>query len=101
VERKKSMRKLTDMYCESIRKARMDGYKAVLESQKIPFLEEKLATLQHIKSEEEYMKIPSSVDEDIEKTEKQLEKLKNSHIVLEPVPENQKLVDSQQPADIH
>lgn len=84
---------LTEMYCEAMKRKKLNAYKDELDTQKIPFLEEKLATLQRIKADEDSMRIPCSVEDDIAKTIKQLENVKMSHLVLEPVPENQQSIE--------
>jgi len=87
VERKKSITRLTDMYCEAIRQKRLNEYKDDLDSQKIPFLEEKLATLRSIKGDEDSMNIPCSVEKEIQDTVKRLEVLNNSFMEVKPVPD--------------
>lgn len=73
------------MFCNEIRDQKMEEYKLMLESEKIPFLEGKLETLERIKGDEESIKIPCSVLEDIDETKKMLEKLKMSHLTIHPV----------------
>ncbi|XP_039300312.1 28S ribosomal protein S15, mitochondrial-like [Nilaparvata lugens] len=77
VERKQSMRKLTDQYCEKVRDDKLAELRAQFEAKQIPFLEEKLAKLEWIKENESKYKLPESVtDDDIENTRKRLEELK-------------------------
>jgi len=85
IGRKRSLEKLTYIYCAAIRSKKMLDYKLELESQKIPFLEEKLATLRQIKADEESMRLPCSVDEEILDTIKRIETLKNNPVEIKPV----------------
>lgn len=64
VQRKKSLRSLTDEYCDTIKKERLTDYKDQLKSQQESFLEEKSKTNQWIEQEMAKLKIS---DEDIEK----------------------------------
>jgi hypothetical protein len=75
IKRKECFTKLTDMYCEEIIQKKMEFYKAELEGQKVPFLQEKLETLNKIKEDEESMKIPCSVQEEIDITTRRLAEL--------------------------
>ncbi|RZF43165.1 hypothetical protein LSTR_LSTR012851 [Laodelphax striatellus] len=77
VERKQSMRKLTDQYCENVRNDRLAELRAEFEAKQIPFLEEKLAKLQWIRENESKYELPETVtEEDIENARKRLEELK-------------------------
>jgi len=99
LKRKTCLTKLTDIYCNAIRSKRLFDYKLELESQKLPFLEEKLATLQGIKSDEESMNLPCSVEADIEETLKRIDFLKNNFIEIKPEPQME-LVKSFQVPDL-
>jgi len=84
IKRKECFSTLTDMYCEDIIKKKMELYKTELEGQKIPFLEEKLDTLKKIKADEDSMRIPCSVEDEIIQTEKRLEVLTKSCLDITP-----------------
>ncbi|XP_075233214.1 28S ribosomal protein S15, mitochondrial isoform X2 [Lycorma delicatula] len=77
VERKKSLRRLTDLYCDTLRQERLDQYRDHLESQHEKFLQEKLETLQWIQNKEKECGINLTVsDEEIECVSEELEKVK-------------------------
>lgn len=79
VERKKSLRKLTDLYCEEVRKQRLEEYKTELNAQKENFLKKKAETLQWIMKEEKECGIePTVTQEQVDIVLKQLENLKLS-----------------------
>lgn len=61
VERKASLRKLTDIHCEEIKEKRLDAYRKELESQQLGFLEKKIQTLQFIRDEQVACKIKVTV----------------------------------------
>jgi chromosome segregation ATPase len=88
------------MFCNEIREQKMEEYKKMLESEKVPFLETKLSTLERIKEDEESVNLPCSVLEDIEETKKMLESLTKSHMTVYPVgqqnlpSENQQTISS-------
>jgi len=86
------------MYCNAIRSKRLFDYKLELESQKLPFLEEKLATLRRIKADEDSMRLPCSVEEDIQETLERIGTLKNNPVEIKPV-EQMELVPSYQVPD--
>ncbi|KAF2358234.1 Ribosomal protein S15 [Trinorchestia longiramus] len=62
VYRYDSLRKLVNMRCNNLRKAKLAAYKAKLDSQKEEYQQEKKATLQWIKETEEKLGIPVTVD---------------------------------------
>uniref|UniRef100_A0A0A9ZEE7 Small ribosomal subunit protein uS15m n=1 Tax=Lygus hesperus TaxID=30085 RepID=A0A0A9ZEE7_LYGHE len=73
VERKRSLRMLTDEYCDKIINTKLDNYKKQLDSQKESFLENKIEKLKFIMKEEKECGAPPSVTEcDIAEVEKQL-----------------------------
>jgi len=72
IERKASITLLVNMMCEEIRVKKMKDYKDLLEEEKLPFLQEKLETLQQMESEELSINMPSSVADDIEKTRRRI-----------------------------
>ncbi len=76
------------MYCNSIKEKRLHEYKEELEAQKIPFLERKLATLRKIKEDEDWMRVPCSVEEDILETVKRLDALQNNYMEINPLPDD-------------
>lgn len=92
--RKMAIDKLTDMLCEKIISDKMNAYKAELESQKIPFLEEKLAILQEIRGDEEAMNLTPSVTGDIQETINRIEKLKKTYLEIHPVDEEKLAEDA-------
>jgi hypothetical protein len=74
------------MYCNELRDKKMNDYKMLLESEKVPFLESKLETLQNIKADEESINVSCSVEEEITQTKAMLDKLKLSEtITIHPV----------------
>lgn len=83
--RKESVCMLTDMLCEEIVGKKMEAYKAELEGQKIPFLEDKLRILEEIRDDELSMNLTPSVTGEIEDTIKRLEKLRGSEQVIHPL----------------
>ncbi|KAF6204975.1 hypothetical protein GE061_019142 [Apolygus lucorum] len=77
VERKRSLRMLTDEYCDKIIKSRLDDYKKQLDSKKLSFLENKMEKLKFIMKEEaECGATPSVTESDVAQVEKQLEEWK-------------------------
>lgn len=79
VERKRSLRRLTDLYCEEVRKQRLEEYKAELNAQKENFLKKKAETLQWIMKEEKECGVePTVTQEQVDTVLKQLEDLKLS-----------------------
>ncbi|CAB3245608.1 unnamed protein product [Arctia plantaginis] len=73
LSRKESLRKLTEMHCEDIRKKKLDDYRNLLESQQGPYLKQKLEALTFIRSEQIDLQMPVTVTEqDIKKVEKML-----------------------------
>lgn len=82
VTRKESLVKLTDKYCEDIRKKKLDEYKAILEAEQPAFLEEKIRSLEFIRDEQRDCGIEVTVsEEDIEEIRKQLDELKTKQVV--------------------
>ncbi|XP_014258802.1 28S ribosomal protein S15, mitochondrial [Cimex lectularius] len=79
VERKRSIRLLTEKHCENIVKSKLDEYQDSLKAEQIGFLEEKIKTLKWIMKEEAECNVPPTVtEEDVRNTEKQLEELKKT-----------------------
>ncbi|KAK9498744.1 hypothetical protein O3M35_003311 [Rhynocoris fuscipes] len=79
VERKRSLRMLTDKYCENIIKTRLDEYKESLESQQEEFLVQKIKNLKWIMNEEKECGLePSITEEDIKIAMDKLENIRNS-----------------------
>ncbi|CAB3222208.1 unnamed protein product [Arctia plantaginis] len=73
LSRKESLRKLTEMHCEDIRKKKLDDYRNLLESQQGPYLKQKLEALTFIRSEQIDLQMPVTVTEqDIKKVEQML-----------------------------
>lgn len=73
VERKKSIRNLTQRYCEEFKARKLSEYKEVLESQKLDFLKDKISTLEWIRKEELECGVESTVTEtDIQNAKYQL-----------------------------
>ncbi|XP_045454040.1 28S ribosomal protein S15, mitochondrial [Melitaea cinxia] len=74
LSRKESLRKLTEMHCDDIRRNKLADYRNLLESQQGPFLEQKLNALKFIRSEQIDLQLPITVSEqEIKKVEQQLE----------------------------
>lgn len=77
VERKKSLRRLTDLHCEEVRKQQLEEYKAKLSAQKEEFLVKKAETLQWIIKEESECGVePTVTQEQVDVVLKQLEDLR-------------------------
>ena len=73
MERKKSIRYLTQRYCDEFKERKLNEYRDILESQKLGFLQEKISTLEWIKKEElECGTEPTVTDADIERAKQQL-----------------------------
>ncbi len=73
VERKKSIRRLTEKYCSDFKNNKLEEYRASLDSQKKDYLKEKLDTLKWIRNEEIKCCVePTVTDEDLRAAEKQL-----------------------------
>ncbi|KAK7060660.1 putative universal ribosomal protein uS15 [Halocaridina rubra] len=62
ITRKDSLRKLIQMHKETLKIDRLEAYKAILETQKEPFLKEKEETLEWIAKTEKELSVPVSVD---------------------------------------
>lgn len=76
IERKKSLRKLTDLHCEEVRKQRLEEYKEKLNAAKKDFLVKKAETLQWIMKEEKECGVePTVTQEQVDAVLKQLEEL--------------------------
>uniref|UniRef100_A0A0V0G7D8 Small ribosomal subunit protein uS15m n=1 Tax=Triatoma dimidiata TaxID=72491 RepID=A0A0V0G7D8_TRIDM len=79
VERKRSLRMLTDKYCEEIINQKLDKYKESLEAQQEEFLEEKIKTLKWIMKEEIGCGLDTSINEDdIKQVQDKLENLRKT-----------------------
>ncbi|XP_014279188.1 small ribosomal subunit protein uS15m [Halyomorpha halys] len=79
VERKRSMRMLTDTYCQNIVSEKLEKYKAELDSQKVSYLMDKIEILKWIMKEEAYCGVPPTVsEEDLKVVEAKLSKLVES-----------------------
>lgn len=76
VSRKDSLRKLTDEYCDKIRQDRLDTYRQELRNAQPAFLEEKIRTLEHIRTEQEECGVtPTVTTDEIDKLRDQLVQL--------------------------
>lgn len=76
ITRKESLQKLTTKYCEDLKEERLTEYRKSLESQQIPFLEDKLRNLQLINNEQLVCQVPLTVsDKDINDVKEKLEDL--------------------------
>uniref|UniRef100_A0A069DRB0 Small ribosomal subunit protein uS15m n=1 Tax=Panstrongylus megistus TaxID=65343 RepID=A0A069DRB0_9HEMI len=79
VERKRSLRMLTDKYCEEIINEKIGKYKESLEAQQEEFLEEKIKTLKWIMKEEMDCGLDTSINEDdIKQVQDKLENLRKT-----------------------
>lgn len=66
IERRRSLRNLTELHCDDIRQKRLDEYKKILESKQFKFLEDKIKNLELIRNEQIACKVKTTVtDEDI------------------------------------
>lgn len=72
--RRKSIRQLTDDYCDALRNHRLLEYKQKLDNEKENFLKEKVETLEWIRKEElECGVTPSITEEEITSAKQQLD----------------------------
>lgn len=77
IARKESIRKLTNIHCENVKKERLDAYKAELESQQLGFLEDKIKNLEFIRNEQIECKVPVTISvEEIQVVKQQFLELK-------------------------
>lgn len=77
IARKEGLRQLTRSHCEDIREARLKEYRADLEAQQLPFLEEKLKNLEFIRKEQLELGVEVTVKQaDVDKVRKQYQELK-------------------------
>ncbi|XP_023947092.1 28S ribosomal protein S15, mitochondrial [Bicyclus anynana] len=89
--RKESLRKLTEMHCDSIRQSKLSDYRNLLESQQGPFLRQKLDALKFIRNEQMDLQLPITVTEqDINKVEEQLKEWKIKDELKEQVKKKKK-----------
>ncbi|XP_044751053.1 28S ribosomal protein S15, mitochondrial [Coccinella septempunctata] len=63
VTRKDSLRKLTDKYCEDLKKEKLDKLKLQLEAEQPAFLEEKIRCLEFIRDEEKACGIETTINQ--------------------------------------
>ncbi|KAL3280863.1 hypothetical protein HHI36_004091 [Cryptolaemus montrouzieri] len=76
ITRKDSLRKLTDQYCDNIRKERLENLKLQLQAEQPAFLEEKIRALEFIRDEQKDCGMEITVSqEEIDKVRNQLEEL--------------------------
>lgn len=79
IERKRSMRMLTDKYCQNIKSDKLEKYKEELNSLKESFLVDKIETLKWIMKEEAYCSVsPTVTEDDVKAVEAELSKLRDS-----------------------
>ncbi|XP_063700599.1 small ribosomal subunit protein uS15m [Culicoides brevitarsis] len=64
IERKASLRKLTQIHCDEIRQKKLDEYREKLESQQLDFLERKMKNLQFIRNEQIACQVKVTVTEE-------------------------------------
>lgn len=90
ITRKGSMRQLTNIHCEDIKKDRLGKYRQALEEEQPGFLEEKIQMLEFIREEEQACNTAVTVtQEEIDEVKRQLEDL------LKEREEKHKLVEEQ------
>lgn len=90
ITRKESLRKLTDIHCETIKNNRLLSYRELLESQQLDFLAKKLENLEFIRKEQMDCKVPVTVSaEQIQAVKKQYEELSERRKLLEAQAEEQ------------
>lgn len=76
VTRKDSLRRLTNIHCETIRNERLAEYRAALEAEQPGFLEEKIKTLEFIRREQQECGVPVTIEQkEIDDTKAQLAEL--------------------------
>lgn len=75
VERKKSIRKLADKYCEDYKTRKLDEYRQSLMEKRTDFLRDKVESLKWMRQEEIDCGVESTISEtDIKEAEEKLEK---------------------------
>lgn len=80
VARKEGLRQLTKAYCENVRNQKLDAYRNELETQQLPFIEQKIKNLEFIRNEQIELKVEITITkQQIEETRKQYEQLKVVH----------------------
>lgn len=80
ITRKRSLRKLTDQYCENIKQEKLAEYRLQLETEKPAFLEEKIRCLDFIRTEQQECGQEVTVtQEEIDETKRQLQSLKDQN----------------------
>lgn len=90
ITRKESLRKLTDIHCESVKQERLDAYRKELEAKQLGFLADKIKNLGFIRKEQIECRVPVTVtNEEIQTVVKEHEQLKKKREEEEEV--NQKL----------
>ncbi|XP_066254416.1 small ribosomal subunit protein uS15m [Euwallacea similis] len=84
ITRKESLRKLTDKYCENIKKERLNSLRLQYENEQPAFLEEKIRSLEFIRDEQRECGVEVNVSqEEIDVVKKQLEELRQKRVVVE------------------
>lgn len=80
IARKEGLRQMTKTYCENVRNQKLEEYRKELETQQLPFLEQKLKNLEFIRNEQIALKVDITISkEQIEETRKLYEQLKVKH----------------------
>lgn len=88
VTRKGSLRKLTDLYCDNIKKERLEAFRLQLELEQPAFLEEKINILEFIRKEQADCGAKVTITQkEIDDIKKQLEDLKEKKIKLGKIEE--------------
>lgn len=87
VARKEGLRQLTKAYCNDVRNQKLETYRNELETQQLPFIEQKIKNLEFIRNEQIELKVEITITkQQIEETRKQYEQLKvvNDGKTIEP-----------------
>lgn len=81
ITRKDSLRKLTNKYCDDLKKDKLEKLKLQLEAEQPSFLEEKIRCLEFIRNEEKDCGIETTItQEEIDIIKKQLEELQKMNL---------------------
>lgn len=76
VERRLSLKNLTEIHCDDIRQKRLEEYKKKLESNQVNFLEEKIKNLELIRNEQMACQVKTTITEqDINEAKAKLNRL--------------------------
>lgn len=77
IARKEGLRQMTKAYCDDLVKQKLDDYRKELESQQLPFLEQKIKNLDFIRNEQKELGVKQTISQkQIDEVRQQYEALK-------------------------